>query len=78
MRYCIWQGILENDTVSGFNLKVHSHPNLSKASFMKRKVVKGKRVTLPAKSTLARVYVRKKVTLLPSRELTMALVVFML
>ena len=57
MLYCIWKGILENDTVSGFNLKVQSSPNLSKASFTKRKVVKGKRVTLPAKSTLARVHV---------------------
>ena len=37
----------------------------SKAPFIWRKVVPGKRVTLPAESTLASVYMRKKLTLLP-------------
>ena len=36
-----------------------------KALFIWRKVVPGKRVTLPAESTLASVYMRKKLTLLP-------------
>ena len=39
--------------------------SLLKAPFIWRKVVPGKRVTLPAESTLASVYMRKKLTSLP-------------
>ena len=38
---------------------------VTEAPFIWRKVVPGKRVTLPAESTLASVYMRKKLTLLP-------------
>ena len=42
----------------------------TKAPFIWRKVVPGKRVTLLAESTLPRVYMRKKLTPLPEQELT--------
>ena len=39
--------------------------SLSHAPFILRKVVSGKKVTLPAESTLASVYMRKRLTPLP-------------
>ena len=48
----------------------------TKAPFIWREVVPGKRVTLPAESTSASVYVRKKLTPLPKpTALTHALIV---
>ena len=60
------QSAIKMCTVSSlFLLSGHLFSTPSKAPFIWRKVVPGKRVTLPAESTLPSVYMRKKLTPLP-------------